>query len=238
MYNIFSQNIYKNEEFHYSFVIPNNWRQIPKNEIDNQMRKLSELTGAKFVNFSTGFQPVKLNLNQYPHLLIQQFEYTISWQEFLSLFGKNFNYDDIEDGLKKIMGEFITKEPIINEEKHAIILNTETYVEGIGDLRATTFTILGKKSFIQFNITVLKKDYDKYISDIMTIIDTIDFEENYKYNIQSNTQKKIKSVSNNEIINETLNAGKRGLFSSIGIIIFLLPLFIIYGIIKYLKKKK
>lgn len=231
-------------QYHFSFTVPMGWKEIPKMKIDERMRQLSNATGSKFINYIAGFQESEIQDFGYPNMLLQYHDlqgYKMTWDDFIKNFGNaNLSSGINDSGYKSFIDNFNSTSPLIDSTKKIIIYNSEATVTGVGVLRSVVFLHLGKNGIVQINITIPKNNYNKYSSDIITIVDTLKFDYGYIYiggvldlpnDKDQNTQYDL--ASSNSVFDGAIDRGEKGLYSGIG---FSFIMIIIFGAIGFVKK--
>jgi hypothetical protein len=219
---IFSEDVYKNEEYHYSFVIPPGWFQIPKSTIDSYMQHTADITGAKFVDYVAGFQYGNHDTIQYPYFLIMQHKIPanyVTWNSFIKTFmdlsshTKGYVVDGLEDRIKLDDSSNL----FIDKEKRVISFNINAEVAQV-ESQTTLIAFLGKEGITQINIVVKKSDYTKYTSDIEKLINTFNFDNEYEYTepeIQANSTKLVEEFPQEVMAERIRERGFRGLSSGL-----------------------
>jgi len=173
-------------KYHFSFTIPNGWKEIPKIKIDEKTKESTKATGTKFIDYIAGFQEADKTDFTYPYMLINYHDlqgYKITWDFFKSEFGKE---DFVESGFngkeyRAFIKDFELSSPLIDSSKKIIIHNVEADIVSVGIIRGIIIFYLGKDGILQLNMFIPKKEYNKYTSVIINIIDTLKFDYGYSH---------------------------------------------------------
>lgn len=177
---------YSSLQYHFSFTVPQGWKEISKSKIDEKARQVANATGTKFINYIAGFQESGIQDFGYPNILLQYHDlkgHKITWNEFVDVFGKsNLGSSINNSGYKLFIDNFNTTSPLIDRSRRIIIHNVEATVTGVGVLRSILLVHLGENGIVQFNINIPKNNYNKYTSDINSIIESLKFDYGYTFN--------------------------------------------------------
>jgi len=219
--NAYSQTIYHNDTYHISLLLPENWYEISKNNIDDNIRKVSEANGTKFINYIFGFQSSKSNNFQYPYILVQHNGTELSWDEFLQvLIMITYELDKIDNrSYSERLSELNENRVTMNKEKRTYMTYYDRYVDGFGEIRSIIFIILGKYGFLQFNIYIKKTEYEKYLPQINQIIESIKYDDGYEYIMQNTSAEQLPLINNDEIIKQAKEKSLSGSATAIVIMV-------------------
>ena len=156
--NRYSQTIYKNTSSGYSFEIPVGWKQIPKTEVDDLAKSISDKT-----KYDAGFYPDKKRDSDgwgYPYILahfkagkLQESKF----EEISKTIIKNYNCVK-KDVLKNISSKFIdvmsnlnAGEAFYDKVNHCVIFSIDGNISGFGAIKMVTVIFLSNRGALFLN---------------------------------------------------------------------------------------
>lgn len=177
---------YSSSTYHYSFSVPNDWEEIPKSIIDEQVREIARLTQAQFIDYTTGFELKDTQYYfEYPYVLVGEHEFdTPSYSEIMKMFNDESMQGEVEkvaDKYSELIKNATINNPYIDKERNIIFFNIEMDAVDGSKIKGLIAMFLGKHSIIQLNFYSIKKDYLKNLSIFNQTIDSFKFEPAYAY---------------------------------------------------------
>jgi len=177
---------YTNRQYHYSFMIPSGWVEIPKSTIDEAMQQAADMTGGQFIDYMAGFQIENVEDFQYPYILVQQHKInTPSYSQITQTFKSDkFSESANEkiDEYSELMTKASLQDPFIDKERNIIFMNLEVDVANVGKVNGLLAMFLGKSGITQLNFYSVKSEYSKNLSIFNQVIDSFSYERGYEYN--------------------------------------------------------
>lgn len=174
---------YQDETYHYSFIVPAGWMEIPKATIDETFMELADITGGPFVDYAAAFEVEGGDSFVYPYLLIQEHDYYVaSYSELLGVLGS----DNAEEVAKRAVVDYSEVfidaafyEPFYDEDRNAIFTGLNIEVVDIGETRCLMVLFLGGESVIQLNFYSLRDEYANDFPIFSAVIESFEFDSDY-----------------------------------------------------------
>ena len=184
---VFAQSFYSDSNDHYSFTLPNGWKEIPKNIIDQFVAKVVQQTqGQLNIKYDSGFQLADKEYFQHPYFLIQ--EYSInspSYNEIEKMLNDaNFSKEKerVTEKYSEFFGNFNFDKPFIDKQKGMVFMNINASVPNAGAVKGLLAIFLGDKHTTRLFFYTLETEYSQWLPAFKSIVDSFQYETNYAYN--------------------------------------------------------
>lgn len=212
---------YTSPIYHYSFLLPNDWEEIPKDIIDEVAREIQQQTQTKFIDYLVMFQLSDKEYFQYPYISLKEFSADSPSYSQLSKF---ISEGDFSEALDKTLDEYaslisdaVIKDPYIDKKRNLLLFNMDADVKEVGTITGLSVMFLGKHSMVQLNFYSEKSEYKKFLPVFNFIIDSFSYDKGYEYNeiaAIKNVSKSIFHISD-EALAKVIGAGIAAAFFSI-----------------------
>lgn len=210
--------IYSDKINHYSFILPSEWKEIPKAKIDEwqNLRKEQFSLGPK--DFSAGFQLKDREYFQSPYFFVAEHKSkTPVYSQFLKIFSaSDSERQKMTDADSSRTQELLNKTGIenlyvenvyidIDKERNIIFMGMEIGIKNRGKAKsfdksfiAKNAVFLGKHGMTELAFQAMKYEYSQYLPIFTSIIDSFNYEKGYEWNEvqakQNNSEDIIKNV--------------------------------------------
>lgn len=206
---------YTNQQYHYSFSIPNGWVEIPKSTINEVMQRAVNITGGRFVDYVAGFQLKNTQIFQSPYILIQQHKVnTPSYNQITQTITQTFESNKFSKNLKEY-SELITNatfnDPFVDQERNILFVNSEADIANVGKVKGLTAMFLGKNGITQLNCYSVKSEFSKNLPTFNQIIDSFRYEQGYMYDGKEAKRDNPISISD-EMLGKSIGSAIVGFF--------------------------
>src|SRR6185437_10647500 len=95
---------YKSAQFGYTLTIPDDWKQIPQDVIDQYTKRVQNPNSPNMFNYAVGFQPIAhQNGLQHPYVLVQVSTYDQNHQN------RQINEDEFPQAIQHLTGVDLRK---------------------------------------------------------------------------------------------------------------------------------
>lgn len=180
---------YSNSIGHYSFSLPNDWEEIPKDVIDDYVDELTKIAGTtgQSLNYTTAFQLSDTEYYfEYPYIVTQDHSVnTPSYSEVAKLFSS----DKVEQLMSKNLKDYSEiihsadmGKPFIDKERNILFINMQADIVDVGPVDALMALFLGKQGITVLNFYTVKNEYSRWLPVFNSIIDSFQYDIGYVYN--------------------------------------------------------
>lgn len=177
---------YSNSADHYSFNLPNGWKEIPKSVIDKVMDEIAKQANTKRVEYISGFQSEGKEYFEYPYILVQN--HKLDTPSF-SQIEKTLNSGDFQEKVNRgtsayseLLKNSAIEKPFIDKEHNIIFMNTQMDVANIGQVKGLMAMFIGKNGIAQLNFYSKTNEYSKWLPVFNSVIDSFKYEDGFAYN--------------------------------------------------------
>lgn len=177
--------VQSSERYHYSYVIPEGWRQIPNSTLDEYIRVIASETDVKNLRFTAGFHLAGKGYFEYPYILTQEHNVdTPSYDQIQRSFEKGFGkgLTKISEDLSEYAQSIDADEPYIDQKRNIVFTTIDMDVTGVGQVRGLVAIFLGRQSMVQLNFYATRQQYNDWLPVFQETIDSFHFESGYEYN--------------------------------------------------------
>lgn len=202
------QNIYHNEEGHFSFVIPEGWQEIPQEVIIEHNKKAVQYLKKSIpsrcrlpdglIKEKVGFQKIGTEYCRPPsvHLWIDRDNDASGWQRYLKFYLKTKEYKKLKEKLKDKpnptfldfvqVGEFNYDdigEEMYDANRHMLIRTYASFpiFKDVGRHLFIVVQALYKYGAVNISFQTTEKDLQNDLIYFREIISSFSFEEDYRY---------------------------------------------------------
>lgn len=203
---------------HYSFDLPDGWREIPKSVIDQFVDEVVEQTGDQRIEYDAGFQLIDGEYFQYPYILMQ--EYTVnspSYDEIEKIL--NRDTDKEMEEYSELVRNASFDEPFIDKERNIVFMNAEIGVTDFGIVKGLFAIFLGSQHTTRLYFYVLESEYSHWFPIFSSIIDSFSYDAGYEYDEIEAEKNNSKGIFDG-VAEETLIGGIVGLILGMLILFF------------------
>lgn len=178
-------NLYQNKDSHYSFILPDGWKKIPENIIDEYRELLSEQLGYQINSYNSAFQPIDQEYFNYPYFFIQETDIKNETFNKILLDLKNQGLmvklkDEFLEEFKEIFSNIEFGEAIVDEDNYKIFLVFEADTE-MGAIKGLGVMNFGKDLIVNLFFYSTSEEYENLLPDFQKITSSFEFEKDYKY---------------------------------------------------------
>lgn len=225
--------VYSDSVDHYSFNLPNGWKEIPKSVIDKVMGEAVKQANAKRIEYTSGFQLEEKEYFEYPYILVQK--HKLDTPSFSQL-EKTLNSSDFQEKVNRetsvyseLLKNSTTEKPFIDKERNIIFMNIQMDVANIGQIKGLMAMFLGKDGITQLNFYSTTNEYSKWLPIFNSVIDSFKYDDGFAYN-------PIEAKKNDEpsLFKGALDEGITGVITGGSLMLFVGLIWILFG----RKKKK
>ena len=222
-YPVLAQISYSSPTSHYSFILPNDWIEIPKSVIDKTIDELVKKTQGSRVEYAAGFQLGSKNYFSYPYILVQEHKLnTPSYSEVVKIF-EGIDTTRIIDKTTKEYSEVLKNasvdSPIADRNRNILFMNLNLDVVNIGKVRGLLVMFLGKERITQLNFYAVESEYSQLLPAFNSIIDSFSYDAGYVYD-PLETKKYDSSNILNGVLEKGLIGGISGGLIGLGFFLF------------------
>ena len=159
------------------------WKEIPKETIDEYTKKLASQTGTQPMDFVVGFQKKFERDFQYPYVLVQQHKMkTPTYDQLLKEFDQATPMiEDLSRQYSMVIKNASMDKPVLDKERNILFFNMTIEVTGVGEIKGLIAMFLGKKGITQLNCYSAKFNYSKNLPIFEEMIDSFKYDEGYMY---------------------------------------------------------
>jgi len=183
----FTQTPYSDSADHYSFTLPDGWKEIPKSVIDQYIDEVVRQTQGQRIEYAAGFQLSEKDYFQYPYILIQ--EHDVNTPSYLQI-EKVFSNSGFQNSVKQKTEEYselltnaTLEKPFFDKERNIIFMNIQADVANIGKINGLMAMFLGKQGITQLNFYALESEYSRWLPVFNSMTDSFRYETAYAYNL-------------------------------------------------------
>lgn len=177
-----SQNIYHNQKGNFSFIIPEDWVEIPKEVLEQQAANLKKkLKSFSKPIFSIAFQKESSSYFTYPYLLMRIDKNPISvffLKRQLNSGGfKRLTKEDVEEATNGKIKLSSIGEVEYDETAKMFILVSENIVQGAGATKTMNVISFNSYGAVVLTFCALKDKYSDDVSDFNGIIASFQYDD-------------------------------------------------------------
>lgn len=174
-----TKNIYYNKEGHFSFVVPDGWREFPKDVLDKFTETMNQLPGAK-VELTTGFYDTEKSSTY----MLLQINRSGRWSEnkLRKITTDRTAKKTIQDRTKifKDYGDLRLNEIIYDNKKHILYMKTALSTDTTKTVGISA-TMLSNYGAVTMVFYALEEDFNSASTHFSQIIDSFNFDKDYQY---------------------------------------------------------
>ena len=178
-------NEYKNLEYHFSFTLPDEWKEISKTEIDEMINQIPNNVMLSLFNIVDCFEIPEGNANPNSRLMIQYIDLSgieMEWDTFVKSIVNADIYSILEDtGLSPYIDNIDSNFPIIDNAKKILVLFSEVYAINKQSIKIISIIHLGRSGVVQILIFLSEKEEDIGLTLLGGIIETLQFDDAHSY---------------------------------------------------------
>lgn len=183
-----SQKNYCNSDGHFSLIIPDDWEEVPKADLDNWKKTSEQQQGKKLeTEFIVAFQQKNkkklIKYLAYPHMKIsidKQGKLSESQiQQFTGL-SKGELEEQLDPKVNIINLIEVDKAKYI-KDKNAIIMKSKSHMQGVGNLMALAYSMLSNYGAVNLYFYTTESSFQNDSKYFNQIVDSFKFDESYGY---------------------------------------------------------
>jgi len=171
---------------HYSFSLPNDWKEISKSVIDGVMDEIAKQSNTKRVEYVSGFQTEEKEYFEYPYILIQKHKFdTPSFSQLEKTFNNNNFQEKVNretSAYSELLKNSTIEKPFIDKERNIIFMNIQMDVANVGQAKGLMAMFLGKNGITQLNFYSTTNEYSKWLPVFNSVIDSFKYDDGFAYN--------------------------------------------------------
>jgi len=223
-----TNSIYISQEWNYSFSIPDDWQEIPKDTIDVNVQAMAETNNTKFTNYKAGFQKKNKVTFEYPYVLVlEQQVKTPSYEDIMNAFGGAIkNIDQYADEYSETVNGTNIGRPAINKEKNIIVMNVEANVANIGKVKQLIVIFIWKNNLTYLYFSSTQSKYTKDLPSFYEIINSFKYNDGYEYD-ETYAKENYQVWFFENLLNNALEG-----------MIWILPLALVWWLFVFFRKRK
>lgn len=144
-----AQFLYSDSVDHYSFELPNGWKEIPANVIELFIAEITKQTQGQPIEYDAGFQLADREYFQYPYILVQEYKInTPSYDEVQKMLdggSLNKEFKRAAEEYSELLQSSSINSPFIDKERGIIFMSFDINVVDFGAIKGLAAVILGKQ---------------------------------------------------------------------------------------------
>lgn len=230
MWFTFAATNHYNDEYKYSFEIPNDWQVIPKNIIDEMSLTVAEQNNTDKIDYSFWFQKNNKDYFTYPFVLVKEFKMDMPTYDKIL---KYFNINKVESSIEKYAWNYSNSienigvnDFLIDTWKNLLMFTTQSDIRWVGAIKQLNICFFGKKSAVFFYMYTELNQYNKSVEIFNNIVESFKFDEWYQYD-----KAYAKEHTEPWYFENLLNIALEG-------VIWVLPFALIWWLILFFRQKK
>lgn len=175
---------YTNHESRYSFVLPEGWREIPRETIAQSIQAVADQAGIQKPEYQAGFQLSDRADFEYPYILLQYHDVkTPSYEEVMREFSpESVIFEEVKRDLSGVMSDLNVSKTSLDKERNIVFIPLQFQIDQIGEVRGLTALMLGKSGITQLNFYNTAEQYANSVPVFEAILNSFHYDAGYEYN--------------------------------------------------------
>jgi hypothetical protein len=181
---------FKGADGHFTIVMPANWRETTRDEIDQYAKLLKQATGADLPAYEAGFHLSGSDPFDLPYILVERPTPKTSYEDLKKQWSDGMLDDprkDLNGKVSAVIGAPRSKSIRYLDLRHAVVTEMEAPRNDGVVVRMMSASYAGKAGVVSAYFYADKSSWGKYSDEFEGILDSFNYEPGYEYNAAAAT---------------------------------------------------